>query len=129
MLYFGLIPPEIARNYVPTKKTYTVASNVQRMKAVAGAVKTVYKEALNGNYWSALTLNGLIYSAALGYDPSPAVDALAAGAVASGLSGTGPAVSAVVSEEKVELVKGAWQKREGEILETHINLQKARVVT
>jgi shikimate kinase len=114
--------------YVPEKKTYTVSSNVGRMKAVAKAVKVAYKEALNGNYWSALTLNGLIYSAALGFDPLPAVDALAAGAVASGLSGTGPAVSAVVSEDKVGHVKDAWQKLEGEILEARVNMQKARVV-
>ena len=114
--------------YVPAEKTYTVNSNVKRMKDMASAVKIAYNEALNGNYWAALTLNGLIYSSALGYDPSPAVDALNAGAVASGLSGTGPAVSAIVPEEKIDLVKEVWRKREGEILEAHVNLEKARVV-
>jgi len=114
--------------YVPSKKTYTVGSDVKRMKAVASAVKIAYKEALNGNYWAALTLNGLIYSSALGYDPSPAVDALTAGALASGLSGTGPAVTAIVPEEKVDDIKEVWRKREGEILEAHVNLKKARVV-
>jgi shikimate kinase len=125
---FELTETPVVLFYVPQMKTYTVGSNVQRMKAVAGAVKIAYNEAMNGNYWAALTLNGLIYSSALGYDPSPAVDALNAGAVASGLSGTGPAVSAIVPEEKVDSVKDVWQKREGEILEAHINLQKARVV-
>jgi shikimate kinase len=75
-----------------------------------------------------LTLNGLIYSSAIGYDSSIAVDALVAGALASGLSGTGPAVSAVVLEENVEQVKDAWQKREGEILQAHLNQQKAKVI-
>lgn len=114
--------------YVPTEKTYTACSDVKRMKSMASAVKIAYKEALNGNYWAALTLNGLIYSSALGYDSSPAVDALTAGAIAAGLSGTGPAVSAIVSEENVDLVKEVWRKREGEILEAQINLEKARVV-
>jgi shikimate kinase len=114
--------------YVPPKKTYTVGSNVKRMRGMASAVKIAYKEALNGNYWAALTLNGLIYSSALGYDPSPAVDALTAGAFASGLSGTGPAVTAIVPEEKVDDIKEVWRKRDGEILEAHINLEKARVV-
>jgi len=114
--------------YVPSEKTYTVGSDVKRMKSMASAVKIAYKEALNGNYWAALTLNGLIYSSALGYDSSPAVDALTAGALAAGLSGTGPAVSAIVSEENVDLVKEVWRKREGEILEAQINLEKARVV-
>ncbi len=114
--------------YVPAKKTYTADSDVKRMKGMASVVKIAYREALNGNYWAALTLNGLIYSSALGYDSSPAVDALTAGAYASGLSGTGPAVTAIVSEDKVDLVKEVWQKREGEILEARINQEKAKVV-
>jgi shikimate kinase len=115
--------------FVPAKKTYTVSSDINRMKAMASAVKVAYNEALNGNYWAALTLNGLIFSSALGYDSSSAVDALAAGALASGLSGTGPAVSAIVSVEKIDLIKDAWQSREGEILEANINQNKAKVVS
>ena len=115
--------------YVPSQKTYTVSSNVKRMKALSGVVKVAYNEALNGNYWAALTLNGLIYSSALGYDSTPAVDALTAGALASGLSGTGPAVTAIVTKDKIESVKEAWQNYEGEILEAKINLDKARVVS
>jgi shikimate kinase len=114
--------------YVPSEKTYTVSSNVKRMKSMASAVKVAYAEALKGNYWQALTLNGTIYSSALGYDSSPALDALNAGAVAAGLSGTGPAVTAIVDEENVDAVKDVWQKREGEILEAKINQEKAKVV-
>jgi len=114
--------------YVPAKKTYTADSNVKRMKTMASVVKIAYREALNGNYWAALTMNGLIFSSALGYDSSPAVDALTAGAYAAGLSGTGPAVTAIVPEDKVDLVKEVWQKLEGEILEARINQEKAKVV-
>jgi len=114
--------------YVPTKKTYTISSDVRRMREVASLVKIAYKEALKGNYWQALTLNGLIYSSALGYDSSIAVDALMAGALAAGLSGTGPAVTAIVSEEKKDLVRDALKTYEGEILEARVNHEKARVV-
>jgi len=114
--------------YVPAKKTYTVSSDISRMKGVAPLVKIAYKEALKGNYWTALTLNGLIYSSTLGYDPSIAVDALMTGALAAGLSGTGPAVTAIVPDEKIDLVKDAWQKYEGEILEARVNHEKAKVV-
>jgi shikimate kinase len=107
--------------YVPAEKTYTADSDVKRMKTMASAVKLAYKEALNGNYWAA-------YSSALGYDSSPAVDALTAGALASGLSGTGPAVTAIVAEDKVDAVKAVWRRREGEILEARVNQEKARVV-
>ena len=114
--------------YVPTKKVYTSGSDVQRMRTMASLVKTAYKQAVKGNYWSALTLNGLIYSSALGHNPSIAIDALAAGALAAGLSGTGPAVTAIVSEEKIDRVKDAWQVYEGAILQARLNHEKARVV-
>jgi len=114
--------------YVPAEKAYTVSSDVSRMKGAASLVKIAYKEALKGNYWVALTLNGLIYSSALGYNPSIAVDALMAGALAAGLSGTGPAVTAIVPHEKIDPVKDAWQKYEGEILEARVNHEKAKVV-
>ena len=114
--------------YVPTEKRYTINSDVKSMKNMSSVVKVAYNEALKSNYWTALTLNGLIYSSALGYDPAPAIDALNAGAIASGLSGTGPATSAIVSDDKIGSVKDAWQKHRGEILETRINLESARVV-
>jgi shikimate kinase len=114
--------------YVPSKKTYTADSDVKRMKDMAPVVKVAYREALGGNYWAALTMNGLIYSLALGYAVSPAVEALTAGALASGLSGTGPAVTAIVPTDKVDIVKEAWRSHEGEILEARINQEKAKVV-
>ncbi len=114
--------------HVPAKKAYTISSDVRRMKGMASLVKIIYKEALKGNHWAALTMNGLIYSSALGYNPSVAVDALVAGALAAGLSGTGPAVTAIVNKEKIDHVKGAWQSYEGDILEAHVNHEKAKVV-
>jgi shikimate kinase len=75
-----------------------------------------------------LTLNGLIYSSASGYDTSIAIDALAAGAVAAGLCGKGPAVTAVAPKDKVGSVKAALQKYDGEILQAHLNREKAKVL-
>lgn len=114
--------------HVPPKKTYTADSNVRRIKSIAPLVKIAYREALKGNYWTALTLNGLIYSSVLGYNPSIAIDALMAGALAAGISGTGPAVATIVSNEKKDLVMEAWQSYEGEILEAKINHEKAKVI-
>jgi shikimate kinase len=88
----------------------------------------VFNQALNGYYWEALTLNGLLYSSILGYDNRPAIDALEAGAVASGLSGKGPAVVAVVPEERADAVIDAWQKYEGEIIWSKINRSKAHAI-
>ena len=114
--------------HVPLEKAYTADSNVRRLQTVKPLVEVAYREALEGKVWEALTLNGLIYSSASGYNPSIAIDALAAGAVAAGLCGKGPAVTAVTSKERAESVKAALQKYGGEVLQTHLNQEKAKVL-
>jgi shikimate kinase len=114
---------------VPSGKAYTGDSDVAKLKIVKPLVEIAYTEASKGNFWAALTLNGLVYSAALGYDTSIALDALAAGALAAGLCGKGPAVTAVVAHDKVDSVKAVLQCHEGEVLQARLNHEKARVVT
>ncbi len=112
--------------HVPSQKAYTVDSDVKRLKTVAPLVKVAYEEALKENFWTALSLNGIIYASALGFDASVALDAINAGAVAAGLCGKGPAVTAVVPKEKIDHVKAALQRHEGEILQARLNHQKAK---
>jgi len=114
--------------YVPPKKSYTSKSNVNRMKIIADEVKTIHKMALLGDYWHAMTLNGLIYSVALGYDVKIAMEALAAGAIAAGLSGKGPAVAAVAPRDRINDIRDAWAKYKGELIEAEINREKAHVL-
>jgi shikimate kinase len=114
--------------HVPPKKAYTADSNVNRLQALKPQVEAAYNEALRGHYWEALTLNGLIYSAALCFNAKIAVDALAAGAKAAGLCGKGPATTAVVPKDKVDAVKAAWQSYEGEIIQANLNHEKAKVL-
>jgi shikimate kinase len=114
--------------HVPPQKSYTINSNVGRLQTVKPLVQIAYEKALEGKVWEALTLNGLIYSSASNLNPSIAVDALAAGAVAAGLCGKGPAVSAVVSNDKVDAVKAALEMYEGEILQAQLNCNKAKVI-
>ncbi|MEM2714529.1 MAG: shikimate kinase [Candidatus Bathyarchaeia archaeon] len=112
--------------HVPPRKVYTSKSDVSRMRIIAEEIKALHRMALSGDYWHAMTLNGLAYSAVLGYDPSIAIDALVSGATAAGLSGKGPAVAAVVPRDMVKEVRNAWSKYGGEVLETAINREKAR---
>ncbi len=114
--------------YVPPQKAYTINSDVARLQTVKPLVQTAYDKALEGKLWEALTLNGIAYSAASNQNPTIAVDALAAGAVAAGLCGKGPAVTAVVSKDKIDAVKVALQEFEGEILQANLNSQKAKVL-
>ena len=115
--------------HVPSRKAYTGDSDVKRLRIIKPLVKIAYNEALKGNFWEALSLNGIIYSSALGYDTSVALDALAAGALAAGLCGKGPAVTAVVSSDKINSVKTALQCHEGEVLQANLNHEKAKVLS
>ena len=114
--------------HVPSTKAYTADSDINRLRTVKPLVKIAYKEALKGNFWAALSLNGIIYSSALRYDTSVALDALAAGALAAGLCGKGPAVTAVVSSDKIDSVRTALQRHEGEVLHSRLNHEKAKVL-
>ena len=114
--------------HVPEGKIYTSRSDVRRMRVIADEVRALHRMALRGDYWQAMTLNGIIYSEILGFDAGMAIDALENGALAAGLSGTGPAVAAVVPEENIDDVREAWSKREGRLIETKINLKKAHVL-
>jgi shikimate kinase len=115
--------------HVPSRKAYTGDSDVDRLKTIKPLVEIAFKEALKENFWGALSLNGIIYSSALGYDASVALDALEAGALAAGLCGKGPAVTAVVSSDKIDAVETALQRHEGEILQARLNQEKAEVIS
>jgi len=114
--------------HVPSEKAYTINSDVKRLQTVKPLVEVAYEQALAGKVWEALSLNGLIYSSAQGFDPEIAIDALAAGAVAAGLCGKGPAVTAVTQKDKVDSVKAALQKHGGEVLTAKLNNEKAKVL-
>lgn len=114
--------------YVPPQKAYTINSNVARLQTVKPLVEVAFRQAMDGKIWEALTLNGLIYSSASNLSTTIAIDALAAGAVAAGLCGKGPAVSVVAPNDKLDEIKKVLQTYEGEILTAHINREKAKVL-
>ena len=114
--------------HIPPQKVYTADSNVNRLKIVKPLVEIAFKKAFEGEVWDALSLNGLIYSSASNFNPAIAIDALVAGAVAAGLCGKGPAITAVVPNDRVESVKSTLKRYDGEILLAHLNNDKAKVL-
>ena len=111
ILKMGDMKQQIILVYMPNRCSPTALSDVRRMKLIAPQVKLAFKEALHGNIYDAMTLNGLLYCASLGFNPVMALDALEAGAIAAGLSGTGPSFVAVTSEKNVEDVVNAWSSQ------------------
>ena len=112
---------------VPPQKAYTINSDIARLQTVKPLVEIAFERIMAGKVWDALTLNGLVYSAASNLNSAIAIDALAAGAVASGLCGKGPVVTAVTPRENVDKVTTALKKYEGDIIVANFNIEKAKV--
>lgn len=104
--------------YMPNFISKSGSSDVNKMKLMAPLVETAFEIAKNKNYFKALNLNGLIYAATLGFDSSIAIEALNAGALASGLSGTGSSFVAICEEDKIDDIKEAWSLLDGRVIET-----------
>ncbi len=100
--------------------------NVNRMKLIKDYVEIAFKEAMSGNYFNALFLNGILYASALNFPTKIAIDALEAGALTSGLSGTGPSYIAIVEDENLNRVKEKLNKY-GKVILTKPNNDGASV--
>lgn len=107
--------------YMPNFHSKSGESDVGRMKVLSPLVETAYDFASKKEYFNAINLNGLIYASTLGFDSAIAIDALQAGAFASGLSGTGSAFFAVVDNDSTDDVRDAWSKYEGQVIETAVD--------
>ncbi len=113
--------------YSPPTKFYTSEVDMAKVKPLREFIEVAHDQAMRGNIFGALTLNGLLYSNALGYDPMMALDALGAGALAAGLTGTGPAMVAIAKPKHLNRIKKAWQGRDGKIIITRPAVEGARV--
>lgn len=113
--------------YVPPSKLHTSQVDVARTKPLAKFVDIAHRQALRGNIFSAMTLNGLLYSSALGHDVTTAFNALRAGALAAGLTGTGPAVVAIAKPNNTDDIKEVWRGRPSRIILTKPAIEGARV--
>ncbi|MEM4724966.1 MAG: shikimate kinase [Candidatus Hadarchaeum sp.] len=124
---FKVDPRLVVVVHVPPVKFYTSKVSSQDLHHIRRAVQSVHRMALRGEIWKALTINGLLYSTALGHDPMIAIEAVSKGAVAAGLTGTGSATVAVAEPDKVVDIVKAWRVWRGRILITRPAIEGARV--
>jgi shikimate kinase len=101
----------------PPEQSFSADADVERCKQIAPMARLVEDLALDGEYQRAMTVNGLAFCAALGFDTEPLVAGMAAVEGVS-LSGTGPSFTAVGDREALETVKTYWDRRDGETLLT-----------
>ena len=116
--------------WTPPGRAYSADADVARCEAVAPMADLVADLALDGRYGEAMTVNGLAFSAALGFDADPAVEAMPH-ATAVSLSGTGPSVVAVADpadpETDLDAVADAWSDRPGTLRRTNTRNDGAAV--
>ncbi len=111
---------------IPEEKIYTKDFDKSKIMPFRQKVSEAFDLALRGEYWKAMIMNGQVHSSALGLTLKPAHEALKAGAIAAGLSGTGPAVAAVCDRNLIEEIKARWRDIPGGVLVTSVNNSKAK---
>ncbi len=104
----------------PEKKVLSSTTNVARSRLVGRWIELAYNEAITGNYEKAMTLNGFLYCAALGFSTEPMFAALEIGIEGVSLSGTGPAYTALGSSELLNKLEPVWGRMGGKVIRTKV---------
>jgi shikimate kinase len=98
--------------WTPPERAYSADADRDRCRQVAPVADLVADLALDGEFGTAMTVNGLAFCGALGFSADPLVEAMAPVEGAS-LSGTGPSFTAVGDRGALEAVKARWAERPG----------------
>jgi shikimate kinase len=105
--------------FVPAKQVETSSLENTDFSVIKPYVDEAFNLVIKDRWREAMVINGLIYSSFLGYNTRFIIEALEAGAVAAGLSGKGPAFTAIT--EDPDDVSNRWLGLgEGEIIRTRI---------
>ena len=113
--------------WTPPARAFSADADVEQCERVAPMAELVADLALGGRYGKAMTVNGLAFSAALGFPTDPAVEAMPHADGVS-LSGTGPSVVAVGDRDGLERVRDHWTQREGDTWLTTTRTDGAQVI-
>jgi shikimate kinase len=105
----------------PEKKAFSSGTNVLRSRLIGKWVEMAYREAVAGNYEKAMTLNGFLYCAALGFSTEPIMAALEIGIEGVSLSGTGPAYTALGSPDLLDKLEPVWERIDAHVIRTKVN--------
>lgn len=113
--------------WTPPERAYSADADVDRCKQIAPMARLAEELASEGRYAEAMSVNGLAFSAALGFQPDATVEVLDRAAGVS-LSGTGPSVVAVGDAEAIDAVESVWGTRDGTLIRTETRTHGARTL-
>ena len=113
--------------WTPEEKSYSAEADVDRCSFVSGVADIIVEMVKDGRYLEAMTVNGLAFCAALEYSVDPILEALPMVNGVS-LSGTGPSMTAVGSEEVLKELENIWGVRKGKIILTKTQTGGASII-
>jgi shikimate kinase len=102
--------------------------DVTRLKLLSDIYMEAFQLAYSGQYWKAMTLNGVLTSSLLSNSYTITRMCLENGALAASVSGNGPAIAAVVRESQVQKIKSVLSNLDGRVIISRTNNQKASTV-
>ena len=111
--------------YLPN---YKKRGDVTRLKLLSDIYLEAFQLANSGQYWKAMTLNGVLTSSLLSNSYTITRMCLENGALAASISGNGPAIAAVVRESEVQKIKSVLSNLDGRVIISRTNNQKASTV-
>jgi shikimate kinase len=117
---------------VPKTRSMRESVDPRFIRKFGGLTELFFEMSLRGDYWRAMTLNGMAYSSILKYDPFPALRAVELGALGAGLSGTGPAVAAVFEPSmgaEADALAKDWASDGSSVIGTETNNEQGRLLT
>ncbi len=106
---------------VPDQRIFSRDTDISRSRVIAPMADVAFDLAMKGDYFRAMTLNGLAYCAALGLSSEPVILALEKGAKGASLSGTGPSYAALIEENRMDELEESWRELGGRVIRTKAN--------
>ncbi len=113
---------------IPRRTIAKVSLAAKDFSPIREQVDRAYRLALQGRYFQALELNSAAYAPVLEIDEAPARRARAAGAMAAGITGAGPAILALAKPSHLDAVARALQDGESEVRVASLNVLESREV-
>ena len=113
---------------VPEERLYTRDVDTKALRRIQEISKKAVAMALDGRFWEAMTINGLMIATILKINPRPIIEALRRGALAAGVSGTGPSIAAVLDENHLDEVRDLFESY-GRVLEAGVNNRIAEALS
>lgn len=102
--------------------------DTSRLNLLSDIYLEAFQLAHSGQYWKAMTLNGVLTSSLLSNSYTLTRMCLENGALAASISGNGPAIAAIARESEIQKIKSVLSNLDGRVIVSKTSNQKAFTV-